>query len=184
MAIALNLHPNTPANSFYDEELVFDMNPVPKGGYGQFITDAMAKQGMSFDELADKVTFFAGGISREELQALLDGEISKPPRAIHWVKIQLALNTFVSGFRAGDEILRRRKEKGWTQSDLAGVLEVNKQTISKYEAGHSIPGNHIWALIMLALDFHPHYRVMKQDIITKTAYRGEESVDQGLSEPA
>ena len=48
--------------------------------------------------------------------------------------------------------------------ELSKILNINKQTLSNYESGQSIPGNHIWALIMLALDFHPTYRLLKQDI--------------------
>lgn len=40
----------------------------------------------------------------------------------------------------GDNILRFRKEKGWSQEDLAEKMEVSRQTISKWESGRIVPG--------------------------------------------
>lgn len=173
MAIALNFHPNMPANTKFGEELVFETNPVPEEGYSAFILNALEQRGMTLKELAD-ITDIAEGISLDELQRIVDeapnakGKLTVP-RAKQWVKIQLALETYSSGTNLGKTLLEKRKEKGWHQRELADILGVNKQTISNYESGQAIPGNHIWALIMLALDFHPNYKLLKKDVSSNWA---------------
>lgn len=168
MAIALNLHPNMPDKMKFGEELVFETNPVPEEGYSAFILNALEQRGMTLSELAD-ITDTAEGINLEELQRIVDeapnakGKLTVP-RAKQWVKIQLALETYSSGTNLGEILIKKRKEKGLNQRELADILHVNKQTISNYESGKAIPGNHIWALIMLALDFHPNYKLLQQDI--------------------
>lgn len=168
MAIVLNFHPNMPANSRFGEELIFETNPVPEEGYSAFILNALEQRGMTLNELAD-ITDTAEGINLDELQRIVDeapnakGKLTVP-RAKQWVKIQLALETYSSGTNLGEILIKKRKEKGLNQRELADILGVNKQTISNYESGQAIPGNHIWALIMLALDFHPNYKLLQQDI--------------------
>ena len=39
----------------------------------------------------------------------------------------------------GERISRLRKERGWSQEELAGRLEVTRQSISKWESGTSVP---------------------------------------------
>ena len=39
----------------------------------------------------------------------------------------------------GERISRLRKERGWSQEELAGRLEVTRQSISKWESGSSVP---------------------------------------------
>jgi len=169
MAIALNFHPNMPAKARFSEELVFETNPVPKEGHSAFILNALEKRGMTLEALANITNAKAEGINLDELQRIIDeapdvkGKLSVP-RAKQWVKIQLALETYASGVNVGKVLLEKRKAKGWSQLELSKILHINKQTLSNYESGQSIPGNHIWALIMLALDFHPTYRLLKQDI--------------------
>lgn len=174
MAIALNFHPNMPAKARFSEELVFETNPTPKEGYSTFILNALEKRGMTLEALADITSATAEGIDLDELQRIVDevpdakGNLSAP-RAKQWVKIQLALETYASGTDIGKVLQKKRKEIGWHQSDLADILNINKQTLSNYESGKSIPGNHVWALIMLALDFHPNYKLLKQDISSNWA---------------
>ncbi len=38
-----------------------------------------------------------------------------------------------------EKIIRLRKEKGWSQEELAGQLEISRQSVSKWEGGVSIP---------------------------------------------
>ena len=169
MAIALNFHPNMPAKARFSEELVFETNPVPKEGHSAFILNALEKRGMTLEALANITNANAEGINLDELQRIIDeapndkGKLSVP-RAKQWVKIQLALETYASGVNVGKVLLEKRKAKGWSQLELSKILNINNQTLSNYESGQSIPGNHMWALIMLALDFHPNYRLLKQDV--------------------
>ncbi len=39
----------------------------------------------------------------------------------------------------GDKILMLRKQNGWSQEDLAELIQVSRQSVSKWEAGQSIP---------------------------------------------
>ncbi|MGP9666531.1 helix-turn-helix domain-containing protein [Psychrobacter sp. AOP31-A1-22] len=168
MAIALNLHPNMPDKMKFGEELVFETNPVPEEGYSAFILNALEQRGMTLEELAD-ITDSAEGITLAELQRIVEEKANEKgklsiPRAKQWVKIQLALETYASGVNISKLLREKRLAKGWNQPELASILKLTKQTISNYESGHSIPGDHIWALLMLALDFHPNYHLLKQDV--------------------
>lgn len=173
MAIALNFHPNVPAKTRFGEELVFETNPVPEEGYSAFILNALEQQGMTLEDLAD-ITDSAEGITLAELERIVEEKANEKgklsvPRAKQWVKIQLGLETYASGVNIRKVLREKRVEKGLHQNELSKILKVNKQTISNYESGHSIPGNHIWALIMLALDFHPNYKLLNKDISSNWA---------------
>ena len=52
----------------------------------------------------------------------------------------------------GKNIQRLRKEKGYTQKDLAELLQVSAQAISKWENGQSLPS--IDHLLVLSRLFH------------------------------
>lgn len=169
MAIALNFHPNMPAKSRFGEELVFETNPTPEEGYSAFILNALKEKGMSLEDLAAITSAYAGGITLPELKVIIEAKPDESgklpvPRAKHWVKIQLALDTYASGINVGEITKREREARGWSQQELAGILKMNKQTVSNYESRYAIPGNHIWALMMLALDIHPNYKLLKKDI--------------------
>ena len=39
----------------------------------------------------------------------------------------------------GESIVRLRKQKNWSQGDLADALEISRQSVSKWETDASIP---------------------------------------------
>ncbi len=54
--------------------------------------------------------------------------------------------------RIGEFIQRSRKEKGWTQKELAEQIGVSDKTISKWENGNSVPDTGIF-IVLLAVGF-------------------------------
>jgi len=51
-----------------------------------------------------------------------------------------------------DTFVRLRKERRWTQSEIAGKIGISVGQVSKYEKGDSVPTLHILAKIALAFD--------------------------------
>ena len=49
-----------------------------------------------------------------------------------------------------------RKEMGYTQSELGGLVGVTQQQIAKYEAGQSTPSKRVIALLSRHLDLTPY----------------------------
>lgn len=49
----------------------------------------------------------------------------------------------------GRALIKIREEKGWSQSDLARLLKMDKNQISQYETGHR-PWPHIPTLLYIA----------------------------------
>ena len=54
--------------------------------------------------------------------------------------------------RIGEFIQRSRKEKGWTQKELAEQIGVSDKTISKWENGNSVPDTGILASLCEVLE--------------------------------
>ncbi len=56
------------------------------------------------------------------------------------------------GLRLGKAISKRRKERQLTQDELAGVVEVDAETISRFERGTTLPSLQRLLVIADALD--------------------------------
>ena len=41
--------------------------------------------------------------------------------------------------KLSDKIVNLRKKNGWSQEDLAEIMGVSRQAVSKWESGHSVP---------------------------------------------
>lgn len=52
----------------------------------------------------------------------------------------------------GARIALRRRERGWTQADLAEKLQVETETVSRFERGHAMPSLKRLALAAHVLD--------------------------------
>jgi len=52
----------------------------------------------------------------------------------------------------GEQIKRARKSAGMTQGELASVLQVSRQMVSRYEAGRDSPAIEVLAMAAQALD--------------------------------
>lgn len=156
LAIALNFHPNLPEGSFYDKPLVFEASPEPKEGYAAFLNEALKDKRVSKRALCRHAK-----ISDRKLTSYLDG--SAKPTARQWVAMQLALNHYVCGFDIAEILKAERVRKGWSQTDIAEITGLSAQSISNYETRKSIPGNHVWSLLMLAYDIHPNYHLVKKE---------------------
>jgi transcriptional regulator with XRE-family HTH domain len=52
----------------------------------------------------------------------------------------------------GARIALRRRERGWTQADLAEKLQVETETVSRFERGHAMPSLKRLALTAHVLD--------------------------------
>jgi DNA-binding XRE family transcriptional regulator len=66
----------------------------------------------------------------------------------------------ISGFpwhpkSLGEQILKKRLETGLTQQEIAEQLDLNDQTISRWETGENSPNIKNYQRIMLFLDLHP-----------------------------
>ena len=58
--------------------------------------------------------------------------------------------------KLGEQIALRRRERGWTQADLAEKLDVETETISRFERGHAMPSLKRLAFIAEILDTSIH----------------------------
>lgn len=56
------------------------------------------------------------------------------------------------GKRLGQAIAKRRKARGLTQDDFAGIVEVDSVTVSRFERGTSVPSLQRLFVIAQALD--------------------------------
>ena len=59
----------------------------------------------------------------------------------------------------GDQILKYRKEKGWTQEKLAEKLNITRQTISNWETEQSVPD------IYQAIDLSKAFRININELV-------------------
>lgn len=157
MAVALSFHPNLPKGVYYERPLVFETSPEPLEGFSEFITTARAKRKLSKKELSKK-----SNISEGKLNQIIKGSVK--PSAREWISLQLALGEYAYGENIPKILKKERMRRDWSQADIASIVGLNAQSISNYETGKSIPGNHVWALLMLAYDVHPNYRLLKREI--------------------
>ena len=51
---------------------------------------------------------------------------------------------------------KRRKEKGYTQTELGKKLGVSQQQVAKYESGKSTPSRRVLGRIAFVLDLNPY----------------------------
>ena len=80
----------------------------------------------------------------------------------------------------GDKLLQLRKEKGYSQEQLANVLNVSRQAVSKWEAGTSIP--ELEKLILMAdiFEVSVDYLVRKQSEVLRNVKEVDSSINNTI----
>ena len=70
--------------------------------------------------------------------------------------------------RIGEFIQRSRKEKGWTQKELAEQIGVSDKTISKWENGNSVPDTGILTSLCEVLEISVNELISGENCLRKT----------------
>lgn len=75
-----------------------------------------------------------------------------------------------------DKIIALRKQKGWSQEQLAEQLDISRQSVSKWESGNSIPD--LDKIVKLSKLFHVSTDYLLKDEIEETVIPEEEEEEQ------
>lgn len=75
-----------------------------------------------------------------------------------------------------DKIIALRKQKGWSQEQLAEQLDISRQSVSKWESGNSIP--YLDKIVKLSKLFHVSTDYLLKDEIEETVIPEEEEEEQ------
>ncbi|WP_296210870.1 helix-turn-helix transcriptional regulator [Psychrobacter sp. UBA3480] len=160
-AIALGFHPALPEKFDLKNKLVFTVNETEDVDYALWLREALDERGLEPGNMFDHLSA-AGQKSRsvpaDVIEKILSGEYE--PLAREWGFIQLALDKFVSGFDYPKSIREYRESIGDSQPNFALKVGLGGQTIGNYETNVMLPADHVWAVIMLALDMHPSFSML------------------------
>lgn len=164
-AIALRFHPSMPKDYDSNQILVFKVNKTESVNFALVMKEGMSKIDMTLDDLIKELRI---KIDKTLLQQYLSG--SSKPNGREWRYIQLAMNFYASGFQIpdlikkgresfyiSDDIREKRLAVGYSQQEFGQIVDCVAPTISNYEMRVMLPGDHPWAIIMLALNIHPNY---------------------------
>jgi len=71
----------------------------------------------------------------------------------------------------GQKIQQLRKEKGWTQDQLAEIIKIDSKQISKYERDLAIPSTEIIVELALAFNISTDYLLIDESIKIPMEYK-------------
>lgn len=77
----------------------------------------------------------------------------------------------------GDKIMTLRRKQGWSQEELAGLCQVSRQSVSKWESGQSVPD--LDKILVLSRIFG-----VSTDFLLKEEYEREPMTQDGTDAPA
>ncbi|MCL2159269.1 MAG: helix-turn-helix transcriptional regulator, partial [Oscillospiraceae bacterium] len=75
--------------------------------------------------------------------------------------------------KIGKHIANLRKEKGYTQENLAELLDVSSQAVSKWENGHALPETAILVLLSKTLETSIDSLLADSNIQILSAFYGD-----------
>lgn len=160
-AIVLGFHPAMPERFNLKSKMVFTVNQTEGVDYAIWLREALDERGLEPDNMFDHLSA-AGRKSRsvpaDVVKKILAGEYE--PLAKEWGFIQLALDKYTSGFDYPKSIREYRTSIGDSQPNFALKVGLGGQTIGNYETNVMLPADHVWAVIMLALDIHPSFSML------------------------
>lgn len=160
-AIALGFHPALPEKFNLENKLVFTVNETEGVDYAAWLSEALKERGLTSDNMFDHLSESGRekrSVPADVVDKILAGEYE--PLAREWGYIQLALDKYVSGFDYPTSIREYRLALGESQPRFAPKVGLGGQTIGNYETNVMLPGDHVWAVIMLALDIHPSFSML------------------------
>lgn len=160
-AIALGFHPALPEKFNLDNKLVFTVNETEGVDYAGWLSEALKERDLKPDNMFDHLSESGRekrSVPADVVEKILAGKYE--PLAREWGYIQLALDKYVSGFDYPTAIREYRLALGESQPRFAAKVGLGGQTIGNYETNVMLPGDHVWAVIMLALDIHPSFSML------------------------
>lgn len=160
-AIVLGFHPALPEKFNLKNKLVFTVNQTEGVDYAGWLKEALAEKGLKPSNMFDHLSKSGRekrSVPEDVVKKILAGKYE--PLAREWGFIQLALNKFASGFDFPTAILEYRQALGDSQPKFAQKVGLGGQTIGNYETNVMLPGDHVWAVLMFALDIHPSFSML------------------------
>lgn len=165
-ALALGFHPAVKAKNAFDtsKQLVYKVNEHKGVDYAAFLQRSLDETGKTVEQVVGiEPGMSAEVIAKKPLsvdlvKGVLDGSVE--PTSRQWGLIQLGVDRYVSGFQYPELIREKRLAFNYSQMKFGKLVGCSTQTISNYETFIMLPGDHVWAVIMLALDIHPNYSMV------------------------